>query len=104
VLENPYTALAPHSRICATTAGINADYGLKAHRKATDVGSRLLAESPSVFRRSLRAAAGIVIDRKIRVFQHNPSIPVVPEFPWKDKIRPEPMFVPRHEVREMTNL
>jgi hypothetical protein len=38
--------------------------------RPTDVGSRLLAESPSAFRRSLRAAAGIVIDRKIRVFQH----------------------------------
>ena len=70
VLKNPQNALAPNSRICAATLGINADYGLKAPRKATEGEGRLLAGSPSNFRRSLCAVTGIVIDRKIRVFQH----------------------------------
>src|SRR5271168_4744890 len=70
VLKNPQNALAPNSRICAATLGINADYALKAPRKATEGEGRLLAGSPSNFRRSLCAVTGIVIDRKIRVFQH----------------------------------
>src|SRR5277367_6966655 len=77
MLKNPQNALAPNSRICAATLGINADYGLKAPRKATEGEGRLLAGSPSNFRRSLCAVTGIVIDRKIRVFQHNPSRPDV---------------------------
>jgi hypothetical protein len=36
-VEKPQNARAPNSRICAATAGINADDGLKAHRKATQV-------------------------------------------------------------------
>src|SRR5271155_4027768 len=81
VLKNPQNALAPNSRICAATLGINADYGLKAPRKATEGEGRLLAGSPSNFRRSLCAVTGIVIDRKIRVFQHNlrrAAIPIAP--------------------------
>ena len=70
-MKNPQNALAPNSRICAATLGISADYGLKAPGKATKGEGRLLAGSPSNFRRSLCAATGIVIDRKIRVFQQS---------------------------------
>jgi hypothetical protein len=71
MLKNPQKALAPNSRICAATLGINADCALKAHRKATEREGRLVAESPSNFRRRLCVPTEIVIDHKIRVFQHN---------------------------------
>jgi hypothetical protein len=77
VLKNPRNVLAPNSRICAATLGIGANYALEAQRTVTGREDRLLAGSPSNFRRSRCVASRIVIDPKIRVFQHNPPKPEV---------------------------
>src|SRR5271157_726072 len=48
-----------------------ADWAIKGRRKLAGGKGRRLAGRPSKFTRSLRMASRIVIDTKIRVFQHN---------------------------------
>ena len=89
VLKNPKSALATNSRICAATLSINADCALKAHRRVTEGEGRLSAGSSSNFRRSLCSATGIVIGRKIRVFQHNPQTAVI-HGPRGERVKSDP--------------
>jgi hypothetical protein len=71
MLKNPQNAPAPNSSIWAATLGISADCALKARRTVT--GGRLSANAGSQAKISQRVsvASTIVIESKIRVFQHN---------------------------------
>src|SRR5271163_1229306 len=70
-LKNPQNAPAPNSSIWAATLGISADCALKARRTVT--GGRLSANagSPAKISQRVSVASTIVIESKIRVFQHN---------------------------------
>src|SRR5271166_5575674 len=72
-LKNPQNAPAPNSSIWAATLGISADCALKARRTVT--GGRLSANagSPAKISQRVSVASTIVIESKIRVFQHNPG-------------------------------
>src|SRR5271170_3144932 len=97
MLKNPKNSLATNSRICAATLGISADCAVKARGTVTGEEGRLLAGSPSKFRRSLCLASRIVIDPKIRVFQQNRrNVAVAPQssndcYPPKGEVRVAPI-------------
>jgi hypothetical protein len=70
-LKNPQNAPAPNSSIWAATLGISADCALQTRRTVT--GGRLSANAG----KRVSVASTIVIESKIRVFQHNPQIAVI---------------------------
>jgi hypothetical protein len=80
-LKNPQNAPAPNSSIWAATLGISADCAPKARRTVTDERLSANAGSPAKISQRVSVASTIVIESKIRVFQHNPSTPAVRNAP-----------------------